>query len=191
MSTRTEGKGSAGGGGVSSYYVRDLRAGVVQKNGFQQTALVLGTVYYSPFEVPHTITVDSLIFIHGTPAGGNIYAALYDCDSTMPPQPRNRLAISASTPCSGTNRRQRVPFTSEVQLDEGVYFGAIESDNNSDQYEQLYTQTAFFINGPTNGLTCFSEALGVYGAPPAVATPVVIADKVYSIDMRMRVSSIP
>lgn len=187
MSTRT--LGIAAGG--AAYYVRDLDSAVEQPDSTTFSARATGRVYYTPFQVRHVLTVDGIIVIHGGTAGGRLYVALYDVDPTVPPQPRNRLAVSADTAASGTNRRQYVAFTAPIQLQPGIYFGALEIDNNADTYMNVYPGVQAFIDGPINGLTFFIEDLGAYGIPPAVATPVVIANTNHATRMRLRVSSIP
>jgi len=188
MSTKTLGV-SAGGG--SPYFVRDLEALVETPYSETDTARATGRVYYIPFQVRHTLTADGLIVIHGAVAAGNLYVALYDIDPTVPPQPRNRLAVSANTVANGTTRRQYVAFITTIQLQSGIYFGALETDNALDTYRLAYNSIASFAAGPINGLTCFYEDLGPYVIPPAVATPLVIITANDSTKMRLRVSSIP
>jgi len=151
----------------------------------------VGRVYYTPFQVQHALTADGICVYHGNVAAGRLYVALYDCDPANPPQPRNRLAVSADTLVSGTYRKQYVALTATVQLQPGTYFGAVEVDNITDTYPTLYRNLAQFGAGPISGQTSFIEDLGPYAIPPNPATPVVIANVDHSMLMLLRVASIP
>ena len=187
MSTKTLGV-SAGG---SDYYVRDLMPAVELSNTSSFNVRVTGRVCYVPFQVRHALTADGLIAVHGNVGAGNLYVALYDSDPTVAPQPRNRLAVSASTAVSGTTRRQYVAFTVPIQLQTGIYFGALESDNNTDNYLGLYSHLAQFIGGPVQGINPFYEDLGPYAIPPLGATPLAWVDDDRQLRLYLRVSSIP
>jgi hypothetical protein len=189
MSTKTLGVSPGGTG--AAYFVRDLDTAGETAYSETDSIRATGRVYYAPFQVRHTITVDGLIFVHGNVAGGRLYATLYDSDPTVAPQPRNRIAVSADTVASGTNRRQYVAFTAPIQLQPGIYFAALETNNANDNYTQVYDTMAQFTAGPVNGLTYFYEDLGPYAIPPAVATPLVITAVGQATRTRMRVASIP
>ena len=144
-------------------------------------------VFYSPIQIPFTCTLDGLIVYHGGVAGGNFYVALYD---SVNGQPVNRLAVSASTLCSGVTRAQYVPFTVAVRLTPGLYYLALESDNSLDGYVYGPSSQWMDPNDDTH-IRWWYENLGAYLIPPAVATPTQHADSSRSYMMGAHVLSIP
>jgi len=182
-------RGASAGGGVSPYYVRDLST-FTTVSGDGAVAKTANRVHYTPVQVPHQLTADGIIVVHGAVAAGNLYVALYD---SLNYAPNNRLAVSASVAASGTNRRQYVPFTIAVQIAAGLYFTGLEPDDSLDTYLDAFdgTSAEALPAGINNGLNTYYEDLGGYLVPPLVATPIQTTLYTQTAGMFVRVSSIP
>lgn len=153
------------------------------------SALATGWVIYCPIQIPRTITADGIIVYHGVTGAGNFYIALYNHTGYLP---NVRLAVSVSTAAAGAGQCQFVPFTSPLQITPDVYFTAIESDNNADDYMNAADSNIVAI--PANvahGLKWFYENLGAYMIPPATATPTYCAATLCMIQNTLRISAIP
>lgn len=145
-------------------------------------------VRYSPIQVPVKCTVSGIILMHAVGAG-NFYVALYDHLNWAP---NNRLAVSPSTLCNGNLQKQFTAFIANVQIEAGVYFGATIQDNGADSYNRgVYLARDLSPLNVNHGLRWFTENLGAYLPPPAVATPVMTADITLTLPMWLRVASIP
>jgi len=170
----------------AQWYMREIHT---QKFAIATTTLTTGYVWYSPIQVPRTVTVDGIIVYHDAIAAGNLYIALYDHLGYLP---NNRLAVSASTACNGPNRSQFVPFANPLRITPNVYFAAIESDNNLDSYVSALLHVAFCIPADVgHGLKWFYQNLGAYLIPPVTATPTYADDMYQCLLMSLRISSIP
>jgi hypothetical protein len=182
-------RGASAGGGSSPFYVRDLGTLDTKLNDSTQT-LTANRVYYCPLQVPHQLTIDGIIVVHGAVAGGNYYIGLYD---SLNYAPNNRLAVSLSTLCSGTFRKQYTALTvASIQVAAGLYFIALEADNANDLFlEGSGLSSVFAPAGIGNGLNYYYEDLGGFLAPPAAATPIQGTNFLYGFKMFARVSSIP
>lgn len=169
MSTKTSASVAGGGG---TYFLAEIVAGddVVAPPAPSDSdgAVVAGTIYYAPIVVSHDCVADGLIVIHGTIAAQDLFVALYD---SLNYAPRNRIAVSVQTVNSGVNRKQLVMFAATVDLTAGLYFCAF-CCNGVDRYHIQYVDNAL-VNpaGIANGLVFYTE-VGVFAAPPVIATPV-------------------
>jgi hypothetical protein len=146
-------------------------------------------IYYSPIEIPFTLTIDRLGCTHGGVAAGNFYLALYD---SLNEAPVNRIGVSASTLSAGTQQKQQVPLTvGNLQLTPGLYFLALESDNNTDTFAAYCAEWWRFPVNVNNGPSWYQQNLGGYVVPPAVATPVFTTLYQKMFGLWVRVVSIP
>jgi len=154
------------------------------------TNLGADTIYYCPIEIPRTLTIDNIGVIHGSPAAGNFYVAIYD---SVNEAPVNRLGVSASTPCAGAVQKELVALTvATLTLTPGYYFLALEADNATDQYHTINCDTVGRLPANVNnGPLWQKEVLGAYVIPPAVATPVAQDAYNRNFYMFIRVASIP
>ena len=130
-------------------------------------------ITYNPYQIPFTTTVDGIIMAHGSVAAGNQYVAIYN---NVNYAPVNRLAVSVSIASAGIDQKQFFPFTAPVQLTPGIYFGAHESDNTTDNFMACSTSNVSARMNPAsinNGLPFYYEdhPTVAYGVPPPVATP--------------------
>jgi hypothetical protein len=158
--------------------------------GFE-TAQALNTnnIYYSPIEIPYTLTIDRLGLTHGGVAAGQFYMAIYD---SLNEAPVNRIGVSASTVCAGINQKEQVPLTiGNLQLTPGCYFLAVESNNNTDTFLAYNADWWRFPANVNHGPSWYQENLGGYIVPPAVAIPVFVDLYERMFIMWVRVASIP
>lgn len=126
-------------------------------------------VCYAPIQIPYTVTLDALGLINLDVAAGSCYLALY---SSAGEQPTQRLAVTALTAKSGTNRKQLIAIP-DTSIAGGLYFVAYINNSALDRILRI-TNLAPMIQPAniTNGLNWYEETLGAFGSPPAVATPI-------------------
>jgi len=165
MSKRSE-SSSLGGGATPVYNIMEIATGDdLVCDTFGNSAVVLGTVYFSPVQVFHACTANGIIVHHGAGVGlANLYVALYD---TLNYAPNNRLAVSANTANAGTSRKQYIPFAAAVDLEPGLYWCAMICNSNADTYQnQVDSDQEISPAGIAVGLTFYINATGAYNAPP-------------------------
>jgi hypothetical protein len=168
--------------------MREYASGPSQRLDTNVFANIANNVRYSPLELPHASTAYGIIVMHGAVAAGNLYVALYD---SLNYAPNNRLAVSANTVASGTNRLQYVPFATPVSLAAGLYFTALIANPVADTYlENSDNDRMLAPANINNGLAWYVQNLGAYLIPPAVAVPVMATTVNQTVLMRLRVAAI-
>lgn len=176
-------------GGAAPSQIREYATGPSQVLVNVVTFGSIASVNYSPLELPHNATAYGIVVFHGAAVAGNFYVALYD---SLNYAPRNRLAVSASTAVSAINCMQYVPFTVPVNLPSGLYYCALEVDTTvgNQWYSNAIANRCMLPANINNGLLWYTEDLGLYAIPPAVATPVIEVSAGDTFSMRLRVLGI-
>jgi len=166
-------RASGAAGTTVASYIKGLAAFLGNNYLATSSNQVNNTVYYSPVQVPHNCTVHGIIIVHGATARtGNIYVALYDKNPASW-EPLNRVAVSASVACSGITQKQLVPFTVDTPIVAGLYFCAVIKSVTNDNLLDAVIGSASPIAPVGFAGTCYwTEAMGAYVTPPAVATPI-------------------
>jgi hypothetical protein len=150
-------------------FIREICSEGLVKGSGATTFIGANIIHYSPVQIRHTVTIDTIdLRIAGT-AIGNVYVGIYD-ENPANPQPLNLLAQSALTALAGINQRQRIPLTAQIRLTPNVYYAAIVDDQNDQFTAVSYWGNENIPLNLLNGLQWFREVGAVL---PPIATPAI------------------
>lgn len=90
---------------------------------------VTNRVYLNPIAIPFKVVVDRILVHYRSPVAGNIQVAIYN-DNGDTPVGGSLLISSASVAKTGTFRRHEIAIA-DTTLNPGLYWGAIQSDENT------------------------------------------------------------
>jgi hypothetical protein len=137
----------------------------------------------APIQISVTLTIDRIAVIWGGTTAGNARIALYR-DNGDTPVGGALVVQSASIAKAGTTRKQEFTIAA-TQLTPGLYWIAIQSDENTSKFERI--DLAYEAGGTLTGYYYTLGGYGVFTNPcPASAATAAICPGGY-----VRVASIP
>ncbi|MGZ4530820.1 MAG: hypothetical protein ACXVXP_00540 [Mycobacteriaceae bacterium] len=119
--------------------------------GQNATLMTANLVYAAALVIPGKVTLTGLLAPNGNTGVGNLLPSLYDSNG-------NQIAVGNSVAQASGFAMQHLPFTAPVQLQGGIYYGGIQSNNASTKLTMGY-----------QGMPAAGFAQGSFAAPASIS----------------------